>query len=34
MNSRFRVNHNLRVFAYHRFGLAMVVAVALLTAGW
>ncbi len=30
---RFLVNHSLRVFAYYRFGLAAVVAVALLTAG-
>ncbi len=30
---RFLVNHSLRVFAYYRFGLASVVAVALLTAG-
>ena len=30
---RFLVHHSLSVFAYYRFGLAAVVAVALLTAG-
>jgi undecaprenyl-diphosphatase len=30
---RFLVNHSLRVFAYYRFGLAAVVALALLTTG-
>ncbi len=35
MNSRFPVNHCLRVFAYYGFGLAeVVVAVVLPIAGW